>query len=83
MTQPPVPALQTGDVAPNGALPDGSTLLALRGRPVILAFAPSAWNPAQAHQSAVFARLLQEFGDGAPSPPRPPTGGTRSTATAT
>jgi xanthine dehydrogenase YagT iron-sulfur-binding subunit len=63
MTQEPVPALQLGDVAPNGVLPDGSTLLALRGRPVILAFAPSEWNPAQAHQSAIFARLSQEFGD--------------------
>jgi xanthine dehydrogenase YagT iron-sulfur-binding subunit len=61
-----VPALQPGDVAPNGALPDGSTLLALRGQPVILAFAPSEWNPAQAHQSEVFARLLREFGGGGP-----------------
>ncbi len=61
-----VPALQHGDVAPNGALPDGSTLLALRGRPVILAFAPSEWNPAQAHQSEIFARLLREFDGGGP-----------------
>jgi xanthine dehydrogenase YagT iron-sulfur-binding subunit len=37
----------------------------LRGRPVILAFAPTEWNPAQAHQSAIFARLSQEFGDDA------------------
>jgi len=65
MTQEPVPALQLGDVAPNGVLPNGSTLLALRGRPVILAFAPTEWNPAQAHQSAIFARLSQEFGDDA------------------
>jgi len=60
-----VPALQLGDVTPNGALPDGTPLLALRGRPVILAFAPSEWNPAQAHQSEIFVRLSQEFDSGA------------------
>ncbi|GAB3638299.1 hypothetical protein GCM10027422_38890 [Hymenobacter arcticus] len=65
MTQNLAPALQTGDTAPNGPLPDGSTLLARRGRPLILAFAPTEWNPAQAHQSAIFAQLSQEFGSGA------------------
>jgi len=30
-----------------------------------LAFAPTEWNPAQAHQSSIFARLSQEFGSGA------------------
>ena len=61
MTQEPVPALQPGDTVPNGPLPDGSTLFEQRGRPIILAFAPSEWNPAQAHQSEIFARLSQEF----------------------
>jgi xanthine dehydrogenase YagT iron-sulfur-binding subunit len=61
MTQEPVPALQLGDTVPNSPLPDGSTLFEQRGRPVILAFAPSEWNPAQAHQSEIFARLSQEF----------------------
>jgi xanthine dehydrogenase YagT iron-sulfur-binding subunit len=65
MTQEPIPALRPGDTAPNGPLPDGSTLFERRGRPVILAFAPTEWNPAQAHQSAIFARLSQEFGSGA------------------
>jgi len=65
MTQEPVPALHPGDTVPNGPLPDGSTLFERRGRPVILAFAPTEWNPAQAHQSAIFARLSQEFGSGA------------------
>jgi xanthine dehydrogenase YagT iron-sulfur-binding subunit len=60
-----VPALQPGDTVPNGPLPDGSTLFERRGRPVILAFAPTDWDPAQAHQSAIFARLSQEFGSGA------------------
>jgi xanthine dehydrogenase YagT iron-sulfur-binding subunit len=57
-------ALQPGDTVPNGPLPDGSTLFERRGRPVILAFAPTDWDPAQAHQSAIFARLSQEFGSG-------------------
>jgi xanthine dehydrogenase YagT iron-sulfur-binding subunit len=61
MIQEPVPALQPGDTVPNSPLPDGSTLFEQRGRPVILAFAPSEWNPAQAHQSEIFARLSQEF----------------------
>jgi len=65
MEQPLVQALQTGDLAPDGVLPDGSWLSALRGQPVILAFAPDEWNPTQAHQSALFARLSQEFGGGA------------------
>jgi xanthine dehydrogenase YagT iron-sulfur-binding subunit len=65
MTQEPVPALHPGDTAPNGPLPDGSTLFERRGRSIILAFAPTEWNPAQAHQSAIFARLSQEFGSGA------------------
>jgi xanthine dehydrogenase YagT iron-sulfur-binding subunit len=60
-----VPALQPGDTVPNGPLPDGSTLFERRGRPVILAFASTDWDPAQAHQSAIFARLSQEFGSGA------------------
>lgn len=60
-----VSALQPGDTVPNGPLPDGSTLFAQRGRPIVLAFAPSEWNPAQAHQSAIFARLSEEFGSGA------------------
>jgi xanthine dehydrogenase YagT iron-sulfur-binding subunit len=63
--QNPVPALQPGDTVPNGPLPDGSTLFEQRGRPVILAFASSEWNPAQAHQSEIFARLSEEFGSGA------------------
>jgi xanthine dehydrogenase YagT iron-sulfur-binding subunit len=65
MTQEPVPALHPGDTVPNGPLPDGSTLFERRGRPVILAFAPTEWNPAQAHQSAIFARLSEEFGSSA------------------
>lgn len=65
MTREPVFPPQPGDLAPNGVLPDGSDLAALRGRPVILAFAPDEWNPTHAHQSALFARLSQDFGGGA------------------
>jgi xanthine dehydrogenase YagT iron-sulfur-binding subunit len=65
MNPEPVSALHPGDTVPNGPLPDGSTLFERRGRPVILAFAPTEWNPAQAHQSAIFARLSQEFDSGA------------------
>ena len=65
MGQPLVHALQTGDLTSDGVLPDGSRLSALRGQPVILAFAPDEWNPTLAHQSAIFARLAQEFGGGA------------------
>ena len=57
------PVLQTGDPAPDCTLPDGSALRALRGRPVVLAFAPDEWNPAHAYQSETFARLAQEFGN--------------------
>lgn len=64
MRQEPIFTLQTGDVVPDSKLPDGSSLYRLRGRPVILAFASEEWNPAQAHQSAVFAQLSHEFGDG-------------------
>ena len=62
MNQRTLPALQPGDPAPYCLLPDGSRLSALRGRPVVLAFAPDEWNPAYAYQSEVFARLAQEFG---------------------
>ncbi|WP_317196788.1 2Fe-2S iron-sulfur cluster-binding protein [Hymenobacter piscis] len=57
--------MQTGDLAPDCVLPDGSRLLALRGHPVILAFAPEAWDPTRAYQSELFARLTSEFGNGA------------------
>ena len=57
-----LPALQPGALAPDCILPDGSLLSTLRGRPVVLAFAPDEWNPAYAYQSEVFARLSQEFG---------------------
>jgi len=59
------PHLQTGDQAPNCVLPDGSRLFELRGRPVILAFAPEEWDPTLAYQSEIFARLSREFGNGA------------------
>ena len=55
------PALQTGALAPDCTLPDGSQLSAWRGRPVILAFAPEEWNPAHAYQSEIFTRLSREF----------------------
>ena len=53
--------LQVGDFAPDCVLPDGTHLLALRGRPVVLAFAPDEWNPSHAYESEIFARLVQEF----------------------
>ena len=59
------PNLQTGDLAPNCVLPDGSRLFELRGRPAILAFAPEEWDPTLAYQSEIFARLSREFGSGA------------------
>jgi len=65
MGQPISCAVQIGERAPDGVLPDGTRLSALRGQPVILAFAPDEWNPTLAHQSAIFARLSQEFGSGA------------------
>lgn len=65
MMHEPVFTLQLGDVVPNGLLPDGSSLFELRGRPVVLAFAPSEWDPAQAYQSELFAQLLQDFSEGA------------------
>ena len=60
MTQ-PLLALQVGDLAPNSSLPGGTHLFDLRGRPVVLAFAPDRWNPSHAYQSEIFARLSQEF----------------------
>ncbi|WP_350356609.1 2Fe-2S iron-sulfur cluster-binding protein [Hymenobacter canadensis] len=54
--------LQPGAPAPAALLPDGTALSALRGRPVVLAFAPDEWNPGHAHQSALFAQLLHDFG---------------------
>jgi xanthine dehydrogenase YagT iron-sulfur-binding subunit len=65
MGQPVSHAVQTGDLAPDGLLPGGSRLSALRSQPVILAFAPDDWNPTLAYQSALFARLLQDFNSGA------------------
>ncbi|MBC6609049.1 2Fe-2S iron-sulfur cluster binding domain-containing protein [Hymenobacter sp. BT188] len=65
MSQPIARAVQTGDLAPDGVLPDGSRLSALRGQPVILAFAPDEWDPTLAYQSEIFARLSREFGSGA------------------
>ncbi|GAA4389184.1 2Fe-2S iron-sulfur cluster-binding protein [Hymenobacter koreensis] len=61
----PTDLLPTGASAPDAVLPDGSRLSELRGRPVILAFAPDEWNPTHAYQSEIFARLSQEFGAGA------------------
>jgi xanthine dehydrogenase YagT iron-sulfur-binding subunit len=63
MKLPSILPLQPGDPAPDGLLPGGARLSALRGRPVVLAFAPDDWNPGHAHQSALFAQLLQEFGE--------------------
>ena len=57
--------LQTGDLAPDCVLSDNSRLVELRGRPVILAFAPDTWDPTLAYQSELFARLSREFGSGA------------------
>ncbi|GAB3243719.1 hypothetical protein GCM10027346_40760 [Hymenobacter seoulensis] len=65
MSQPVASALQNGDLAPDGGLPDGTRLSEWRGQPVILAFAPDEWDPTLAHQSALFARLSREFGGGA------------------
>lgn len=58
-------ALRVGDVAPDTILPDGRSLKELRGAPLILAFAPSQWNPAIAYQSELFSQLALEFSDGA------------------
>ncbi|WP_022825094.1 2Fe-2S iron-sulfur cluster-binding protein [Hymenobacter norwichensis] len=55
------PPFQVGAHVPNCLLPNGSYLHDLRGQPVILAFAPDEWNPAQAHQSSIFAHLLHAF----------------------
>ncbi|NVO86624.1 2Fe-2S iron-sulfur cluster-binding protein [Hymenobacter terrestris] len=60
MNQAPIP--QAGDLAPDCVLPNGTRLLDLRGRPVILAFASDTWDPTLAHQSALFARLSADFG---------------------
>ncbi|RYX84376.1 2Fe-2S iron-sulfur cluster binding domain-containing protein [bacterium] len=57
--------LQIGDVIADCSLPDGSRLSQLRGRPVILAFAPEAWNPAHTYQSELFAQILKDFDEGA------------------
>ena len=61
MNQELLPVPQPGALAPDCLLPDGSPLRALRGRPVVLAFAPEEWNPAHAYQSEIFARLSREF----------------------
>ncbi|BCM93390.1 putative xanthine dehydrogenase YagT iron-sulfur-binding subunit [Abditibacteriota bacterium] len=57
--------LQIGDFVSDCSLPDGSRLFELRGRPIILAFAPEAWNPAHTYQSELFAQLLRDFNEGA------------------
>ncbi|MET4107506.1 2Fe-2S iron-sulfur cluster-binding protein [Hymenobacter sp. UYP22] len=56
--------LPLGASAPNCLLPNGLHLHDLRGQPVLLAFAPDEWNPAQAHQSTIFTQLLREFDHG-------------------
>jgi len=61
MNQELLPVPQPGALAPDCLLPDGSPLRALRGRPVVLAFAPEEWNPAHAYQSEIFAQLSREF----------------------
>ena len=66
MSQTSVVPPQIGDFAPDCLLPDGSQLSGLRGRPVILAFAPEEWNPAHAYQSELFTQLARDFnGDAA------------------
>ncbi|MDU0369192.1 2Fe-2S iron-sulfur cluster-binding protein [Hymenobacter endophyticus] len=60
--------LPLGAAAPNCLLPNGLHLHDLRGQPVLLAFAPDEWNPAQAYQSTIFAHLLREF-EGSNFPP--------------
>ena len=62
------PRVPLGAPAPDCLLPDGRYLHELRGQPVLLAFAPEEWNPAQAHQSTIFAQLLREFAPGSSAP---------------
>jgi xanthine dehydrogenase YagT iron-sulfur-binding subunit len=56
-----------GAHVPDCFLPNGTYLHELRGQPVVLAFAPDEWNPAQAYQSDVLVRLLREFESGVSS----------------
>ncbi|WP_243651292.1 peroxiredoxin family protein [Hymenobacter gummosus] len=59
------PILPPGAPVADCLLPDGTRLSERRGQPLILAFASREWNPAQAYQSAIFARLVEEFDAGA------------------
>ena len=43
-------------------LPDGTSLMSRRGRPVIVAFAPDEWNPARAASGELYATLAAQFG---------------------
>ena len=56
---PPISTLLT---APDFALPDGTRASQKRGRPLIVAFAPDEWNPAQAAQCELWATLAAQFG---------------------
>ncbi|WP_426491010.1 2Fe-2S iron-sulfur cluster-binding protein [Hymenobacter sp. 102] len=62
------PRFPLGAPAPDCLLPNGRSLHELRGQPVLLAFAPEEWNPAQAHQSTIFTQLLRAFDPGTSAP---------------
>ena len=49
-------------IAPDFALPDGTRAHQKRGRPLIVAFAPDAWNPAQGAQSELWGQMAAQFG---------------------
>ena len=53
--------LAPGVLAPDFAQPDGGRF-SQSGRPLIVAFAPDEWNPAQAAQSELFETLAAQFG---------------------
>ena len=54
--------ISSSTLAPDFLLPDGTRASALRGQPLIVAFAPDEWNPARATQSELFALLAAQFG---------------------
>lgn len=54
--------LTSGALAPDFVLPDGSSARQKRGRPLIVAFAPDEWNPAQSARNELWANLAAQFG---------------------
>ena len=60
---PHLPPNEVGELFPNIPLAAEKDLLSLRGKPVLLAFSPTEWNPSTVYQSEMWIKLLRQFGE--------------------